>query len=157
MDEYDRKEPMMACGRRKPWGYRLYKSGRPRQLFIPGHYEIANGGIDTLSNLDEAYDLICAFHGDGYDVLYEGKNMSDGVTRVLDRIPPHIITIIHVAHPVDDCIASVRQRGHSIQEKTIHSIRRKVENSMQEFHLRGYNTHTLQRGAALDMVRSLLS
>jgi hypothetical protein len=83
--------------------------------------------------------------------------MSDGLAHVLNRFPPHhAITIVHVAHPVEQCVESVRQRGHRIQEKTIVSIRRKVDKQMEEFSARSYHAITLDRESALAKVKELL-
>jgi hypothetical protein len=68
-----------------------------QRLFIPGHYEIANGGVDTIHNLEYAYKLILEHHSWGANVLYEGMNWHDSVkTRLLvlhECLDVHVIFI----------------------------------------------------------------
>jgi len=137
MKEYEERHPISIEGRRKPIGYRFYGVGK-RALFIPGHYEIANGGIDTIKDLEQSYALIREYFYLGLNVLYEGKNMSDGVNLVMRYFKQDEIRIVVIDTPVDICIQSVRDRGHSIKEETIHRLARKVENDAQQFIRNGY-------------------
>ncbi len=151
---YDEKKEVFSYGRLKPSGYVLTKG--TRKLYIPGHYEIANGGVDTLKDLDEAYDLIAAYDGIGYDVIYEGKNMSDGVKRVRMNFKPEQVTLIAISTPVQECVASVRARGHRIKEETIMKLADKVAKNMIVFEALGFQTYELTRDEALAKCRELL-
>ncbi len=114
---YPRSEPIRVPGRANPIGA-VFSGGAGRSLFVPGHYGIKNGGIDTISSLDQAYDLIWSHSEAGMDVLYEGKNLSDGVTRI-QKFSRQRVLVVVVNHPYEDCVASVRARGHSIKEESI--------------------------------------
>lgn len=162
MKLYDQKRENMVMWRRKPLSYVLGKLRSEdgaivmrEELFIPGHYEIANGGVDTLADLDSAYDLIREAYEQKYNVLYEGKNMSDSVNR-LAEFPKTDVAVIVVDHPVDECIASVRARGHSIKEETIRRLHTKVNNDALKFIELGFQVHRLNREQALAHVRELL-
>lgn len=112
--------------RRKPMGY-ICTHGN-QKLFIPGHYEIANGGIDTLPSLNYAHDLILQHYEYGADVLYEGKNFTENIERILLLHKAGIdVRVIFIEFPIDDCIAAVRARGHQIKEETIIALYKKCQ------------------------------
>jgi hypothetical protein len=83
--------------------------------------------------------------------------MQDGVKRVREKFSTEQITLIHIKHPVEDCIASVRDRGHRIKEETIRKIEIKIETNMRQFRDLGYTTYELDRASALNKVRAILS
>ena len=145
-------------GRRKPTGYVL----RPRQvsgrnLFVPGHYEIANGGVDTLPDLPTAYDLIKKHHLLGMNVLYEGKNMSDGAAQILllrDKKFPLSVALID--EPVKKCVAAVRERGHKIKVETIEKLHAKSRRDCDALEKSGVMVFRGNRAAVLRQVRAWL-
>jgi len=153
MKMYEIVEPIRVPDRRKPIGYKL---DIPTSLYIPGHYEIANGGIDTLKSLDEAYDLIRHHHDAGFNVLYEGKNRTDGATRLM-KFDPCEVTIIIVDHPVHLCVESVRARGHAIKVETIEAIARKTTAQERIFTEAGYTVHRLGREDALSKCADIVA
>lgn len=174
---------------------------RPHALYVPGHYEIANGGVDTLRYLDDAYAAIRRAHAGmpggvalsdqqelrsildgnsgvtvpnppgfvtadsldaeaqwGYnpaDVLYEGKNMSDGTSRIM-HFPQSVVKIIVINHPVDACVESVRARGHNIEESRIKKLHAKVLRDAEALAYRDYDVSICDRRSALKYVRKLL-
>jgi hypothetical protein len=106
--------------KRKPMGYLCWHKDSIRRLFVPGHYEIQNGGVDTLPDLEYAYKLILEHHQLGADVLYEGKNLSDGMKNI--TLMQHVgldVRVIFLDLPLAACIRAVRKRGHMIAEETI--------------------------------------
>jgi predicted ABC-type ATPase len=130
--------PHFVDGRRR--AYYTTWSREPRSgtsLAILGHYDIANGGVDTLGTLDEAYDLARHLHGPTRDVIMEGKCMSDGVTHVSRlRHSGQEINVVHINTPVDQCIESVRKRGHNIAEDSIRRTNEKILRDMET--IRGF-------------------
>lgn len=125
--------PTYVDGRRKAW-YTTHVRGHGAALVVPGHYEIANGGIDTLPSLDAAYEIAERAAREGHDVLMEGKNMSDG--------PPHALTlwrkgldvrIVHIHEPIGKCARSVARRGHNIALQTIERTRDKCMRDVTTF------------------------
>ena len=146
-------------GRRRPGGYIL----RPRhvdgtRLFVPGHYEIANGGVDTLPSLDAAYELIRVHAVEfGCDVLYEGKNMSDGPKRLLELSRHGLpVAVGHIHIPVKECVAAVRKRGHTIKKETIERLSVKCVRDAETFATAGVEVFTGDREAVFNQVRKWL-
>jgi energy-coupling factor transporter ATP-binding protein EcfA2 len=150
------KKPIWADGRRKPLGYVAINHEWSKPLFIPGHYEIANGGIDTIRDIWLVYDLIKSYANSGYHVMYEGKNLTDGTKRLMSLKLKDRTTVVIVDHPIDDCIKSVRERGHKIKEETIRKIARKVGTDAFVFMGEGFTVQRLSREDALIACNALL-
>jgi hypothetical protein len=126
-DEKDprRKRPVYELHGRNPVG---------RVLVTPGHYMIGNGGMDTLRTLDEAYAIARWADSSHFDVLMEGKNMSDGVQRAEKlQTEGRDVRVVHIDEPIEECIQSVRERGHKIAEDTIRRTDAKVRRNMEKF------------------------
>lgn len=141
--------------RRRPMGYE-FPSGC-RHLFVAGHYEIANGGVDTLPSLDATYSLIRQYDDRGYDVLFEGKNMSDSPRRLIELLEEgRDARVVVVDHPLRECVASVRGRGHSISEKTIVKLHRRSLSEVEKFRRAGVLVVVGTRVEALAQVREWL-
>jgi predicted kinase len=135
-EQYQTHREIGAEGRHRPL-YTLHGRLLPdgigrRTLMVPGHYLIANGGIDTLSTLDEAYGLARWANGLGHDVLMEGKCMSDGAARIVERARAGAdARVVHINTPLEECVASVRARGHMISPQSIEKTYRKVERDIE--------------------------
>lgn len=154
MKMYQDIEASFEEGRRKPIGYKLFSSDLP-PLFVPGHYEIGNGGIDTIRDLNMVYNLIRLYDRRGFHVLYEGKNMTDGFNRV-SQLPKCHTEIVVIDHSVTDCVRSVRLRGHIIREKTIHIIHEKVMRDAEKLRLEGFSVSVLDRALAFEKCCEIL-
>jgi len=143
--------------RRKPVGYICSPRDHHamKKTFIPGHYEIQNGGIDTLKSLDAAYDMIRSHWLSGHHVLYEGKNMTDRTSRIRE-FPVTEVIIIVIDHPVELCIEAVRARGHSIRQQTIEKIARYSAIDADRLAVAGYEVLRLDRDAAIEKVREVI-
>ena len=130
-------QPHFIEGRRKAY-YTTWTRGTGTPLMVPGHYDIANGGVDTLASLDEAYELAHEFSSRGHDVLMEGKCMSDGTPHAMTLLRRgHDVRIVHINVPVEKCIASVLKRGHNIAPHSIQKTHDKVLRDMQQFRTLG--------------------
>lgn len=131
---YSRHRDVYVSGRVKPL-YTLHgrnKSGRV--LVTPGHYLIKNGGVDTLPSLDEAYRIARWASSCGHDVLMEGKNMSDGTRHVAELTRDrHDARVVMINTSVEECIAAIRQRGHSISETSVRRTAAKVTRDFDRF------------------------
>lgn len=129
--------PVYVDGRRRAYFTVHARAGR--SLVVPGHYDIANGGIDTLGSLDEAYEIARQADSEGKDVLMEGKNMSDGPPHALNlwRLEGRDVRVVHILEPVAQCVASVRRRGHSISEETIQRTHEKCLRDVATFRCHG--------------------
>jgi hypothetical protein len=118
--------------KRKPMG-NICLHGVQR-LFVPGHYRIPNGGIDTIhEKMEYIYKLILQHHELGADVLYEGKNLSEGLQALKDMSLAGLdVRIVYIDHPKADCIQAVRDRNHNIRLKTFDIIERKYQKQFAE-------------------------
>jgi len=113
---YERCQPIFAEGRKQPLYYicSLPKNGTTGPtLLVPGHYEIACGGCDTLKGPDIVYDLV---RREGVQqnrhVLFEGIIIGDDVTR-LDNL--HLdnrgdVEVIALNTSIEDCVKAINDR-----------------------------------------------
>lgn len=154
MDGYARSRPVHVIGRQKPQYTIFTDKGRP-PLAVLGHYEIKNGGVDTLPHLGAAYLLAVDLYP-MYHVLMEGKNMSDGVTHAFDLRDKHDVRIVYINTKIEDCINSVRQRGHNIAERSIIRTHRKVQRDIKRFSEIGMSVFQGDRDECFHYVRDLL-
>lgn len=153
--KYDHCTEMRVDWKRKPLGYWLADE-KMKDLFVPGHYESGvNGGIDTLSSIDFAYDLIQAQHIAGHNIIYEGQNFTDRCSRLMG-FSSEIVRVVVIKIPVEECIASVRARGHKIKEETIRKTHDFALKDASIFNDQGYKTHICDRASALRICMSLL-
>lgn len=158
MGLYPTAVQMQYPGRRKPGGYLLRSLNGATPLHVPGHYEIANGGLDTLPSLDLAYQMIEQHHLLGMHVLYEGKNMSDGAKRVraLHRKYPDQVRVALIDESVRTCLTSVRERGHRIMSETVKRLHAKSRRDVDALEEAGVAVYRGNRAAVLHQVRQWL-
>lgn len=103
-------------------------------LVVPGHYEIANGGVDTLKSLDDAYNIARWADHMRYHCLMEGKCMSDGTSHVAALAhEKRDVRVVHIDVPLMQCAASVQARGHKIARHSIEKTHRKIAVNMETF------------------------
>lgn len=97
-------------GRRQPLGY-IVSGGGP-QIAVPGHYETACGGCDTLPSYDRIFELIRQSRAMGWNVLFEGLLVSEEVKRTfqLHQDYPGELVVIFLNTPVEVCLESIRAR-----------------------------------------------
>lgn len=134
VSRYERHRKVCVVGRRQPYYVLHGRNRRGQCLVVPGHYEIANGGVDTLRTLDEAYAIARWAANCRHDVLMEGKNMSDGVYHLEGLMEFGLdCRVVHVNVPIEECVAAVRERGHKISEASIIRTDAKVRRDMERF------------------------
>ncbi len=145
-------------GRKKPLAISYQRYGEGKNLMVPGHYEIVNGGIDTLPSLESAYELARIADSQNVDVLMEGKCMSDGTTHVarIQHEKRSIIAIVHLNTSVEECLASVQQRGHNIALRSIQKTHRKVETNVSTFRDMGLHVFSGNRAQCAAHIKELL-
>jgi hypothetical protein len=148
--------PIFIDGRRK--AYYTVHSREPRTgraLVVPGHYDIPNGGIDTLHSLDEAYDTARRADADGHDVLMEGKNMSDGVPHALTLWREgRDVRVVHICEPVSRCITAVRKRGSAMSFHTVERTHDKCLRDVSNFRAMGMpHVRQEKRETCFDIVK----
>lgn len=113
---YKAKIPYDAFARKRPMGYQLGHEGSGIvSLFVPGHYETACGGCDTIKTVDEVYKMVNSAVDEGLDVLYEGIMVQDDVRRAVEldkrlRANGSQLIVIGLITPLVDCLAAIRAR-----------------------------------------------
>lgn len=155
--QYQRHRMRYEEGRKKPY-YVIHGRDGTTNLVVPGHYEIDNGGVDTLRSLDAAYDIArWADTAMRYNVLMEGKCMSDGTTHVARlQHEKRDVRVVHVATQFSECVASVRARGHRIADATIAKTILKVQTNMETFKCMKIPTFSGSRDECLRQVQTWL-
>lgn len=136
--QYTRHRPKFMDGRKKPYyvihGLQTIEIRSSRCLVVPGHYEIGNGGVDTLDSLGEAYAIARWADNMRWDVLMEGKCMSDGVPNVEKlHVEKRDVRVVHINTSVEECHASVIKRGHMIARASIEKTHAKILRNMEQF------------------------
>ncbi len=145
VSHYERHRDMHVVGRIKPYYVIHGRNPQGRCLVVPGHYLIANGGVDTLRSLSEAYTIARWADACGHDVLMEGKNMSDGVHHVSElQRERRDVRVVHVDMQIEECISSVQDRGHLISEASIRKTDAKVRRDMEKFTCRIFSGNRQQ-------------
>lgn len=155
MARFPKKEEVRLTGRRKPVGYRLHGIGAP--LFIPGHYEPTGqvGGTDTLMDTEEIYRLIWEAYDTGYNVIFEGRNTSQGL-KLTTLFSKDQAEIVIIDHPLSECIHAIKERGASMTVESIKRIARKIAEDETKFKEWGYIVHRLDRTLALQKCEEIL-
>lgn len=108
---YEKHTDEFIEGRRQPI-YTVHESPGRTPLFIPGHYNIACGGCDTISSTDTVYALVKEAASKGMDVLFEGIMCQDRAlgTIELHKMYPGHVFVVALNVPLADCLASIQQR-----------------------------------------------
>lgn len=122
---YPERVPVPRPKGKRPAAYVLRRPGAP-PLFVPGHYETACGGCDTLKTVDEVYTMVRGAVEAGSDVLYEGIMVQDDLRRAValdqwvklrNMVPPdggsedpEGIHVIRLTTPIELSLAAVRAR-----------------------------------------------
>jgi hypothetical protein len=107
--------PVFEAGRRQPIGYHCNFS-RPPTLYIPGHYETACGGCDTIKTPDRVYELVRAAVDRDFNVLYEGIIVQDDIHRCIklnhERRAKNLsgVTVIELDTKIEDCLSGIQNR-----------------------------------------------
>jgi len=112
MDTFFKKTPIMINGRRQPYGYWCRTPGQT-PLYVPGHYEIACGGCDTIKTPGQVYDMIRGMleGNEPCNVLYEGIMVQDiSIAKDIQVCRELGITVLGLKTPIDECLAAVRSR-----------------------------------------------
>lgn len=140
-------------GRTKP-SLTLLEDGE-NYLIVLGHYEIDNGGADTLTwNAEQRRNHILELSKLA-PVLYEGPTGQDGIAWMKDHKDTHVI-FIKAATP--ECLRNVRKRGHSLSKKRVVDVQAKCEREYREMVKWNWKSRVqrLEWPAALKHLRKLV-
>lgn len=119
MSRYPQRVRINKKERKRPLGYICYGQARP--LFVVGHYETDCGGCDTITSVQEVYDIVQEAHDQGFDVLYEGLLISAEFRRTLamSQDPALEHTTIGIDITLEECLASVNARRRANYERRV--------------------------------------
>jgi len=126
MEHYPTITPDFIDGRKRPISYICEREGH-RPLFVPGHYEIACGGCDTISKVDDVYALVNTAAASGVDVLFEGIMCQDRAMGIIDLSKKYPTLVIALNTPLADCLASIQLRRDARGDDRPLSTRRTVD------------------------------
>lgn len=111
------------------------KSGM-QNVFVPGHYRIANGGLDTVPSgpaLTAMRERMIAHMDGGWHVLYEVSAQKEGSDWMIDlNKRGYVCRPILLDTSDNERVISVRARGHNIREDLIRKSGRKAEKIIAE-------------------------
>ncbi len=152
---YPKKEEVRSSGRRHPVGYKFF--GLQAPLFIPGHYDATqSSGTDSLWDIDETYRMIWDAYDAGFSVLYEGKNVGDGISRIANMFAPDHLEIVIIEHPISECVMTVRDLGRKIKVETVQKLDRNQKKDVEKFRAIGYTVHLGDRTESMTTIRTIL-
>lgn len=108
-------KPHSIEGRKRPIGYEcVYKTGKPGKddvyLWVPGSYENATGGCDTISEIEVIYGIVKQQAEAGFHVLFEGILAQHSAPRVLELVDVHHYLGIVLTTPLELCVERTNQR-----------------------------------------------
>lgn len=166
-----RRQPLATChwfkDARRLDGSGLYEE-RPDSLLVPGHYETACGGCDTIKTVDAVYEMVrAASLVDGNSVLYEGIMVMDDVTRAvaldadLKRVGSRLV-VVYLNTPIEECLAGIRARREAggnekpLSEKNTRDRMARQVKILQRLRDAGVEVKRLSRDEGLTEVRRLL-
>lgn len=164
MSLYSSKGRMRKEGRRQPIGY-ILGNPRPEDIhhqitYIPGHYETACGGCDTINGLDEIYALVEEAADTGAHVLFEGLIVCSDYKRLVGlKEAGYPVLVIGLNTPLDVCIASVQQRREArgntevLNPKNTESKYKTNLRVLERFQEAGVEVAMLSRDEALERIR----
>lgn len=177
MELHKGSSPQLVDGRKRPIGtfHWITKEGQsmglPVDLFVPGHYETACGGCDTIKTPEQVYELVRENTRQSINVLYEGIMVMDDVTRAvaLDkqlRDPTGIASgqlyVIWLNTPIEVCLAAIRDRRAArgderpFSEKNTRQRYERCLRGLQRLEASGVRVERLDREQAFLRVRELL-
>lgn len=175
---YPVPDPSMVEGRKRRMGTRLFRDiEKPAELYVPGHYDTACGGCDTIKTVDDVYHQVREQLEKGTNVLYEGIMVQDDVRRAVEldkwlRTKPAFVdgyssheprlNVILLSTPVEECLAAIRgRRAAAGNEKPLSekNTRGRYESCLRTYaRLKdaGVAVERLSRDDAFNRVRELL-
>ena len=141
--------------KRRPMGYICESGAAP--IFVVGHYETKNGGLDTSPSLAYAYELAVSHLALGFNVIMEGKNFTESPAWILEQHNLGVdIRVVLIDIPVKQCIKAVRARGHKIKKETIIALHAKSREQYKIFVKAGVRAFKGTRQQCLKEVQSWL-
>lgn len=118
MKRYDSVSPHHIEGRKQPLYYICDTQGGFQQLAVIGHYETACGGTDTITKMDEIFEIIRDLATRGYNVLFEGLLLSAEFNRMAALAKDFDCVVLGLTEvPLDVCFDSIMARRKEKADK----------------------------------------
>ncbi len=170
---YPNRAPFMKEGRKRTWfTLHLPEDKTATGLIVPGHYETACGGCDTLKTVDEVYEIVrgnvIPAKGDlASNALYEGIMVMDDVTRAvklhqdLEKEGGKLV-VISLTTTIEECLAGIRARKEArgdtkpLNEKNTRDRMKRQESSLHRLKQAGVPLEKLSRDDAFTRIKELL-
>lgn len=172
MDQYEEKIPRFVEGRKRPICYIMKKPKNGRNpdnsLMIPGHYETACGGVDTLAMfkplLDFVYGMIRSSHSETRSVMYEGMLIESDVRRCRelheDGLPIRVLSLdTSLSECMDSILIRRRRKDPDAGPCDIKNIElrwRQCRRRVERLRETGVDARMISRKAALDECMEVL-
>lgn len=171
MDLFSWRGPVHVKGRKQPLGYWLGPNQEEWALGVPGHYETACGGCDTLKGYDQAFELVEHAALSARHVLFEGVLISEEYRRTVDlaeRFSLNVpivqeVLVIQLTTPIDTCLGSIRSRREArgdVRELNPANTTNRVgtiERTCERLRRAGVTVEQHDRDSAMARVREILS
>lgn len=94
-----------------------------KRIAVLGSYEAVCGGMDTVSDINEAADMILKYANDKrFDIVfYEGLFISHMIGTVGAAVKPlgERLTLAYLDTPLEECIRRVNERRHARGQGTL--------------------------------------
>lgn len=100
--------PISVSGRKYPIGYESDK------LFVVGHYEIKNGGADTVRPLSLLQKTIDKHAKAGRKVVVDGIGQAGIDKYMVPLMRKHGGLVLYIETDVKDCERGIKDRGHKL-------------------------------------------
>lgn len=163
MSQYTTKLAHFVEKRKQPIAYTLHHTGL-KQLYIPGHYESACGGADTLKTFDQIFCLVREADANKKDVLFEGMLLCSDTKRIIQLAKDTGNTvIISLTTPVDQCCDNIRKRraekgnDKELNEENTRNRYAYEQKQIVKLQSAGVDIRTLVYEDALSTVKKLLN
>lgn len=162
MELYPRHvEDRSMAGRNRPLFTEHWRADKP-SLIVPGHYETACGGCDTIKTVDQVYAIVRMALRNGVGTVYEGIMVQDDVRRAVELSKEHTLHVIRLSTPIEECLNAIRtrraERGDErpFSEKNTRGRYESVLRTCHRLKDAGVRVEVLDREAAFLRVRELL-
>lgn len=147
--------------RKQPLGYAL----DGWKVAIPGHYESACGGCDTLPGQDITFSQVKQAAAIAKHVVFEGLLASEEVNRTIELHNDHPgqLRVILLTTPVETCLGGIRDRRvargdeRPLKEDNTRNRVRVIQRACERLKAAGVEVIEAPRDDAMTMVRSWLA
>lgn len=151
-------------GRRQPVGYLVRRSEGQEPIAIPGHYETACGGCDTLPSYDDTFALVRQGRAQTTCVLFEGLLVAEEVNRTVElhKDYPGELVVIQLTTDVETCLESIRARRAArgdtrpLKEDNTRNRVKTIEKACEKLREAGVRVIQADRDEAARLVLELL-